>query len=98
MQIRSRAVTAVVLLGALSLSACAPGSGSSSDADADNTISIVGFAVPEAANKNIAAEFTETDEGEGVEFQTSYGPSGDQSRAVAAGLDPTTSTSPSRPM
>lgn len=89
MQIRSRAATAtaVVLLGALSLSACAPGSGSSSDADADNTISIVGFAVPEAANKNIAAEFAKTEEGDGVEFQTSYGPSGDQSRAVAAGLE-----------
>ena len=87
MQIRSRAVTAVALLGALALSACAPGSGSSSDADADNTISIVGFAVPETANKNIAAEFAGTDEGEGVQFQTSYGPSGDQSRAVAAGLE-----------
>ncbi|CAB4917293.1 unannotated protein [freshwater metagenome] len=91
MQIRSRAVTAVALLGAtfsgMALSACAPGSAGSSDADADNTISIVGFAVPEAANKNIAAEFTQTDEGEGVEFQTSYGPSGDQSRAVAAGLE-----------
>ena len=86
MQIRSRAATAVVLLGALALSACAPGSGASSDADADKTISIVGFAVPEAANKNIATEFTKTDEGEGVGFQTSYGPSGDQSRAVAAGL------------
>ena len=86
MQIRSRAATAVVLLGALALSACAPGSGASSDADADKTISIVGFAVPEAANKNIATEFTKTDEGEGVGFKTSYGPSGDQSRAVAAGL------------
>ncbi|GAB3025248.1 sulfate ABC transporter substrate-binding protein [Nocardioides flavus (ex Wang et al. 2016)] len=91
MHIRSRAATAASLLGALVsssfLSACAPGSGSTSDADTAETISIVGFAVPEAANKNIAAEFQETDEGEGVRFQTSYGPSGDQSRAVAAGLE-----------
>ncbi|GAA1928398.1 sulfate ABC transporter substrate-binding protein [Nocardioides hwasunensis] len=87
MQIRSRAALAAALVGALSLSACAPGGGSgSSSADADNTISIVGFAVPEAANKAIAAEFQKTPEGEGVKFQTSYGPSGDQSRAVAAGL------------
>lgn len=77
---------AAALLSALSLAACAPGA-SGSDADAGETISIVGFAVPEAANKNIAAEFQKTDEGEGVTFQTSYGPSGDQSRAVAAGLE-----------
>ena len=87
MQIRSRAALAAALVGALALSACAPGGASSSDSDAADTISIVGFAVPEAANKNIAAEFTKTPEGEGVQFQTSYGPSGDQSRAVAAGLE-----------
>lgn len=88
MQIRSRAALAASLVGALSLalSACAPGSGSTGDADADNTIHIVGFAVPEAANTLIATEFNRTSEGEGVKFQTSYGPSGDQSRAVAAGL------------
>ncbi|NYE36956.1 sulfate transport system substrate-binding protein [Nocardioides cavernae] len=86
MQIRSRAALAAALVGALALSACAPGaSGGDSDDDA-KTIHIVGFAVPEAANKNIASEFVKTPEGEGVEFQTSYGPSGDQSRAVAAGL------------
>src|SRR5689334_9377952 len=86
MQIRSRAALAAALVGALALSACAPGaSGGDSDDDA-KTIHIVGFAVPEAANKNIASEFVKTPEGEGVQFQTSYGPSGDQSRAVAAGL------------
>jgi sulfate transport system substrate-binding protein len=51
------------------------------------TISIVGFAVPEAANRAIAEEFVETPEGEGVTFETSYGASGDQSRAVADGLE-----------
>ena len=85
MQIRSRAALAAVLVGAAALSACSPGGASGSD-DAANTIHIVGFAVPEAANKNIATEFTKTDDGKGVAFQTSYGPSGDQSRAVAAGL------------
>jgi sulfate/thiosulfate-binding protein len=77
---------AAALLSALSLAACAPGA-SGTDAGADTTISIVGFAVPEAANKNLAAEFVKTPEGEGVQFQTSYGASGDQSRAVVAGLD-----------
>jgi sulfate transport system substrate-binding protein len=53
----------------------------------DSTISIVGFAVPEAANQAIADEWTQTPEGEGVEFRTSYGASGDQSRAVESGLE-----------
>ncbi|MBC2932709.1 sulfate ABC transporter substrate-binding protein [Nocardioides sp. zg-1228] len=89
MQIRSRTALAAAVgatLSALALSACAPGGASSSDEDAAETIHIVGFAVPEAANKAIAEEFAKTPDGEGVEFQTSYGPSGDQSRAVAAGL------------
>ncbi|MCY7401708.1 MAG: sulfate ABC transporter substrate-binding protein [Nocardioides sp.] len=89
MHIRSRAAIAASLLGAsllgAALSACSPGSATSSSDE--NTINVVGFAVPEAANKNIAAEFVKTDAGKDVKFETSYGPSGDQSRAVAAGLD-----------
>jgi sulfate transport system substrate-binding protein len=42
--------------------------------------------VPEAANKAIAAQWNKTPEGKGVKFQTSYGASGDQSRAVVSGL------------
>ena len=67
---------------ALGLTACSSAGGA---ADGE-TIHIVGFAVPEAANKNIATEFNKTDAGKDVGFQTSYGASGDQSRAVAAGL------------
>ena len=59
----------------------------SADSGGDSTISIVGFAVPEAANQAIADEWTQTPEGEGVEFKTSYGASGDQSRAVESGLE-----------
>ena len=51
------------------------------------TISIVGFAVPEAANKAIAEAWAQTPEGENVTFRTSYGASGDQSRAVVDGLE-----------
>lgn len=59
------------------------GSGGSSES---SEISIVGFAVPEAANKAIAEAWAETPEGKGVSFVTSYGASGDQSRAVVSGL------------
>jgi sulfate/thiosulfate transport system substrate-binding protein len=74
------------VLAATGLATMAACGGASNGGESDNTISIVGFAVPEAANKAIAAEFTETDAGEGVRFRTSYGASGDQSRAVEGGL------------
>ncbi|WP_110208362.1 sulfate ABC transporter substrate-binding protein [Nocardioides daejeonensis] len=75
------AVLATVLAATAGLAGC---SSSASDAE---TISIVGFAVPEAANKAIADQFKKTDAGKDVRFKTSYGASGDQSRAVEAGLD-----------
>lgn len=82
---RFRWVTALVLVPALVAAACG-GSGDSSSARAEE-LSIVGFAVPEAANKAIAEAWAKTPEGKGVTFKTSYGASGDQSRAVEAGLD-----------
>ncbi|MFC0532160.1 sulfate ABC transporter substrate-binding protein [Phytohabitans kaempferiae] len=83
-KIRTKAAIAVVLAAGLTLSAC--GGGDDASGGESTTLSIVGFAVPEAANKAIAAEWNKTPEGKGVRFQTSYGASGDQSRAVVAGL------------
>ncbi|WP_244931297.1 sulfate ABC transporter substrate-binding protein [Nocardioides sp. W7] len=82
---KTKRVVAVLATGimALGLAAC----GGSSSGDDGETINIVGFAVPEAANKAIATEFNKTDAGKDVRFKTSYGASGDQSRAVAEGLD-----------
>ena len=85
-----RPLIALGLAGTLVLAAC----GGDDDSDADDssgggeavTLNIVGFAVPEAANVAIAEEFNKTDEGENVAFKSSYGASGDQSRAVAEGL------------
>lgn len=84
----SRAAAALTS-GILALTGCtaAGGAGGSGEGGDGETISIVGFAVPETANKAIAEEFQQTPEGEGVQFKTSYGASGDQSRAVEAGLD-----------
>ncbi|SNT00530.1 sulfate transport system substrate-binding protein [Micrococcales bacterium KH10] len=79
---RSRiALTAGALAAALTLSACGGGSGDSTE------LSLVGFAVPKAGNNAVQAEFAKTDEGEGVTWSESYGASGDQSRAVAGGLE-----------
>ena len=89
---RSRTLAlSVAMVGSLVLGACGSSGGSdgsgSGGSGSDETISIVGFAVPEAANKAIAEKFNETPQGKGVSFKTSYGPSGDQSRAVESGLD-----------
>lgn len=73
---------ALSFAGLLAMSAC----GSAESSTDKDTLSIVGFAVPEAANKAIADEFVRTEAGDGITFRTSYGASGDQSRAVEAGL------------
>lgn len=70
-----------VVAALLALSACGTGTSSGT------TLSLVGFAVPKAANNAIQQEWGKTPDGEGVAWQESYGASGDQSRAVAAGLD-----------
>jgi len=82
MKLRTRVTAALALVAGLALSACT-GSPSSGETV---TLHIVGFAVPEAANKAIAAEWQKTPEGRNVRFETSYGASGDQSRAVVNGL------------
>ncbi len=80
-------ITAAMVVGAGCTSgASESASGESDDSGSSETVNIVGFAVPEAANKAIADAWAQTPEGSGVEFVTSYGASGDQSRAVAAGL------------
>lgn len=82
---RRLAAVAVTAVAAIALAAC--GGGGDPAAPSESTeLNIVGFAVPEAANKAIAAEWNKTPEGKGVKFKTSYGASGDQSRAVVAGL------------
>jgi sulfate transport system substrate-binding protein len=68
------------------LAACGGGASAGGGGEATQ-LSLVGFAVPEAANKAIAEKWAQTEEGAGVEWQTSYGASGDQSRAVEAGLE-----------
>jgi sulfate transport system substrate-binding protein len=83
---------AAALLSALSLAACASteastdGSGSGSDVAKEVTLSLVAYSTPQAAFEKIIAAFQETDAGANVKFEQSYGASGDQSRAVEAGL------------
>lgn len=85
---RTRTVAcSLALVGSLVLGACSGSSASDGGGSGGNdTVSIVGYSVAEASNKAAGEKFTETPEGKGVKFKTSYGASGDQSRAVEDGL------------
>ena len=72
----------VSLAGVLALTACSASGSSSAD-----QLSVVGFSVLESANAPQFEAFEKTDAGKEVSFKTSYGASGDQSRAVENGLD-----------
>lgn len=82
-----KAAVALVATGVLALSACGGGDSASGSDGGDTTIALSGFSILEAANEGIFEDFQGTDAGDGVEFQPSYGASGDQSRAVVAGAD-----------
>jgi sulfate/thiosulfate transport system substrate-binding protein len=85
MATRIKAAVAASLTGVFALTACSS-AGSSSASDSDQ-LSVVAFSVMEAANAPVYEDFNDTDEGKDITFKTSYGASGDQSRAVEGGLD-----------
>ncbi|WP_197507703.1 sulfate ABC transporter substrate-binding protein [Mycobacterium sp. ACS4331] len=71
------------------LAACGGGSsdvvGESGASDADTTLTLVAYAVPEPGWSKVIPAFAATPDGKGVAVTTSYGASGDQSRAVVDG-------------
>ncbi|CAN5276800.1 sulfate ABC transporter substrate-binding protein [soil metagenome] len=87
---RWRVATALALTASM-VAAC--GGGGSSDVvgetggatDAETTLTLVAYAVPEPGWSKIIPAFTATEEGKGIAVTTSYGASGDQSRAVVDG-------------
>jgi sulfate transport system substrate-binding protein len=81
------AAVAVAASAALALSACSTASGDDNSGDGGETIALNAFSVMEAANEPVFKDFEGTDAGKDVTFETSYGASGDQSRAVVAGAD-----------
>jgi sulfate/thiosulfate-binding protein len=60
--------------------------GSSSDSSGGSTINLVAYSTPETVyDKALIPAFQKTSQGAGSSFKSSFGPSGDQSRAVQAG-------------
>jgi len=51
-----------------------------------NALSLVAYSTPQVVYDEIIPDFRATAEGKGIDFKTSFGASGDQSRAVEAGL------------
>lgn len=85
MSIKFKAAAVATLTGMAALTACG-GSSSGAAGNADE-INVVGYSVLEKANAAVFDGFEGTDAGKGVAFKTSYGASGDQSRAVEAGQE-----------
>src|SRR5215510_196635 len=61
--------------------------GSAAGASKSGSVSLVAYSTPKDAYGRIISAFQKTSAGGGTDFSQSYGASGDQARAVAAGLD-----------
>jgi len=78
---KSRRLAALVLAGAGLLAACSTASAGSSG----HSVSLVAYSTPQKAYDALIPAFKQTTAGKGASFQESFGASGAQSRAVAAG-------------
>jgi sulfate/thiosulfate transport system substrate-binding protein len=76
--------TAMVAVGCGGASDSTSGEPVSSDSS-NGEVSLVAYSTPEVVYDEIIPAFNESPDGEGIGFKTSYGASGDQSRAVEAG-------------
>jgi sulfate/thiosulfate transport system substrate-binding protein len=77
------ALAAVLLLVA---TACGGGDDAGASGDGGGTLSLVAYSTPREAYEELIPAFQDTPEGRGVDFDQSYASSGEQSRAVEAGL------------
>ncbi len=89
-----RAARVLIPIGMAALVAAGCGSDDGDDATASGgagsadkaTLTLVAYSTPREAFEEIIPNFQKTDAGKNVEFEQSYGASGDQSRAVEGGL------------
>jgi sulfate/thiosulfate transport system substrate-binding protein len=91
--LRTRSLIAAVLaLAAVAVAGCGGSedtkdatAGASDSGGSKGTLSLVAYSTPQVVYDEIIPAFKKTPEGEGIGFRTSFGASGDQSRAVEAG-------------
>jgi sulfate/thiosulfate transport system substrate-binding protein len=80
-----RILAPVLLLAAVvALAVVGAGCGGSSSASSGK-VALVAYSTPQEAYQQLIPAFNKTPQGKGVQFTQSYGPSGDQSRAVESG-------------
>jgi sulfate/thiosulfate transport system substrate-binding protein len=78
---RLAAALSIAMLALLTACSTTSGGGSSSTA-----LNLVAFSVPKPAYDELQKSFADSADGKGVQWKSSYGPSGDQARAVISGL------------
>jgi sulfate/thiosulfate transport system substrate-binding protein len=93
--LRPRPLSILLLLAALLVAGCGGASDSSEDSEAASgggsggggaDLSLVAYSTPQVVYDEIIPAFKETEAGGGISFKQSFGASGEQSRAVEAGL------------
>jgi sulfate transport system substrate-binding protein len=84
----ARIATILFIVGAATAAAAIAGTSgaSGSSRSSDVTLSLVAYSTPREAYAKLIPMFQRTPDGDGVSFTQSYGASGDQTRAVKAGL------------
>jgi sulfate/thiosulfate transport system substrate-binding protein len=82
----SIAALPLLVLVMLGLTACG-GTSSGASGGGSGTLNLVAYSTPQEAYEEIIPAFQKSEAGDGVTFKQSYGASGDQARAVEAGLD-----------
>src|SRR3954469_19160945 len=87
---RSRLLFASLVVALMAVTACGGASDSSSGGSSSDkgskSLSLVAYSTPEVVYDEIEPAFQKTGAGEGVGFKSSFGASGEQSRAVESGL------------
>src|SRR3954447_10717451 len=82
---KTRIATVLAVLAAVPLLA-ACGSSAGGSTGGGGKLNLVAYSTPKEAYAALIPAFNKTTDGKGVSFTQSFGPSGDQSRAVASGL------------
>jgi sulfate/thiosulfate-binding protein len=90
---RKHLIPALGAVAAMAVAGCggssdetgAASSSSSSGGKAETTVALVAYSTPQVVYDQVQPAFQKTAAGQHVGFSSSYGPSGDQSRAVLAG-------------